>query len=102
MDSTDFLILYAPKGDIGETVFSFAFAPRVDLSSAPGASSRFANSTLRLNYVLNGLGVIKFNHGQKQTVIILMDKDTAFTWSAPVLAGSGPFGSHFGVGTNAT
>jgi hypothetical protein len=102
MDSTDYIILYAPAGETGETAFSFTTVPDVDLSNAPGVAWSFSDAMLTLNYPLNGLGVVKIKSGLKQTTVVLMDKATAFTWSAPVLVGTGQFGNYYGVGTNSS
>ncbi|KAJ6619548.1 glycoside hydrolase family 35 protein [Mycena sp. CBHHK59/15] len=100
IDATDYLVLYAPAGQTGETSFLFDSAPNVTL--APGVTSIFSNGTFVLSYTLNGSTFIPMKSGDTSIVVVLLDKQTANQWHAPIIAGSGEFGNFFSVGSNET
>ncbi|KII85955.1 glycoside hydrolase family 35 protein [Plicaturopsis crispa FD-325 SS-3] len=102
IDDTDFLILYAPAGQTGETAIQFASQPTVDLSSASGASATFDNDTLLLNYPLSGSQFISITLANSSYVLLLLDKTTASQWSAPIISGDGDYGDFFSIGSNRT
>ncbi|KAF7365411.1 Beta-galactosidase [Mycena venus] len=102
IDNTDYIILYAPAGQTGETSFLFNSAPTVDLAAANGVSSSFSNGTLVLSYTLNGSSFVTITLGTTSIVAIILDKPTANQWHAPIIAGPGTFGNFFSIGTNQT
>ncbi|THV02543.1 glycoside hydrolase family 35 protein [Dendrothele bispora CBS 962.96] len=102
IDDTDYVILYAPAGQTGETVFLSDEEPTVDLSDAPNASSTFSNGALMLNYTLEESHFVSIQINGKPITVILMDKAVANEWHAPVISAEGTFGNYFSVGTNET
>ncbi|KAJ7288517.1 glycoside hydrolase family 35 protein [Mycena rebaudengoi] len=96
IDATDYIVLP------GETSFIFASAPVVNLGGASGVSSSFTNGTLVLGYTLNGSAFVTIRSGTKVIVVVLLDKQTANTWHAPIIAAPGNFGNFFSIGTNQT
>ncbi|KAJ7714217.1 glycoside hydrolase family 35 protein [Mycena metata] len=102
IDKTDYIILYAPSGQTGETSFVFSSAPNVDLAGVSGVSSTFSNGTLVLNYSVNGSAFVPITLGTTSIVAVILDKPTANQWHAPVIAGSGTFGNFFSIGSNQT
>ncbi|KAF9472855.1 glycoside hydrolase family 35 protein [Pholiota conissans] len=100
IDVDDYIILYAPSGQVGETAFELA-NPAVDLSSFPSVSSRFNNGLLTLNYNLGGIQIIPIQNGNTKLFVMIMDKATANKWHAPVINNpSSSFGNFFSVGSN--
>ncbi|KAJ7714180.1 glycoside hydrolase family 35 protein [Mycena metata] len=102
IDKTDYIILYAPSGQTGETSFVFSSAPNVNLAGVSGVSSTFSNGTLVLNYSVNGSAFVPITLGTTSIVAVILDKPTANQWHAPVIAGSGTFGNFFSIGSNQT
>jgi len=102
IDDTDFIILYAPANQTGETVFLTESEPTVNLTDAPDVSSSFSNGSLTLNYTLEGSHFIPIQVDGNSIVVVLMDKDVANDWHAPVIGAEGAFGNYFSVGTNET
>ena len=99
---TDYIILYALPGQMGETVFLFDSEPTVDLSNAPNINSTFSNGTLILQYPLNGSQFVTIEDDNSTLVAIIMDKTVANQWHAPVLPSGGSFSNYFSVGSNET
>ncbi|KAJ7175440.1 glycoside hydrolase family 35 protein [Mycena filopes] len=102
IDNKDYIILYAPSGQTGETSFVFSSAPKVSLAGISGVTSTFANGTLVLNYAVNGSAFVPITFGKTSVVAVIMDKPTANQWHAPIIVGSGTFGNFFSVGSNQT
>ncbi|KAJ7134399.1 glycoside hydrolase family 35 protein [Mycena epipterygia] len=102
IDNTDYIIFYAPAGQTGETAFLFDSAPTVDLNGLSDVSSNFSNGTLVLSYTLNGSAFVPITFKGTSIVAILLDKQTANQWHAPIIPGRGEFGNFFSVGTNET
>ncbi|KAF7299197.1 Beta-galactosidase [Mycena indigotica] len=103
IDGIDYVILYAPTGQSGETAFRLPSAPTVIPSiPAAGIASSFVNGTLTLNYVLNGSSFVSITEGQTKIVAIILDKASANRWHAPIIATPGAFGNYFSIGTNET
>ncbi|KAK7462971.1 hypothetical protein VKT23_007552 [Stygiomarasmius scandens] len=100
IDDTDYIILYAPAGQTGETVFLADAEPTLDLSDASDVTSSFADGALTLSYTLGGSHFIPMQIDGNSVVIALMDKATANQWHAPVISGEGSFGDYFSIGTN--
>ncbi|KAG6910916.1 hypothetical protein DXG01_006599 [Tephrocybe rancida] len=99
IDATDYIILYGPVGQTGETAFLFGNGPTV--SGPPTVLSNFANGILTLSYsLMRGSQFITIKNGAKTIVVTVLDKSTANTWHAPVIAGEGNFGEFFSIGTN--
>ncbi|KAG6854992.1 hypothetical protein C0991_009815, partial [Blastosporella zonata] len=97
--TTDYIVFYGLVGQTGETAFSFGSAPTV--SAPPTVLSSFDNDILTISYsLLSGSQFITIKDGQKTVVVIVLDKATANTWHAPVIAGKGNFGEFFSIGTN--
>ncbi|KAF8892186.1 glycosyl hydrolases family 35-domain-containing protein [Infundibulicybe gibba] len=84
----DYIILYAPSGQTGETAIRFASTPVVTTTNAPNLSQKF------------WITIVPITSGGVSIVLILMDKATANKWNAPIISGSGNFGQFFSVGTN--
>ncbi|KAH7924781.1 glycoside hydrolase family 35 protein [Leucogyrophana mollusca] len=105
IDETDYIILYALAGQTGETAIQFADRPTVDLTSAPNANvqSSYVNGTLTLNYELNAsAGSPAAVRLGTNLVLLIMDRDSAAQWHAPVINGGGTFEAYFSIGTNST
>jgi len=100
IDDTDYIILYAPAGQTGETVFLADAEPTLDLSDASDLTSSFADGALTLSYTLGGSHFIPMQIDGNSVVVALMDKATANQWHAPVISGHGSFGNYFSIGTN--
>lgn len=101
--TTDYVVLYAPLGQTGETALLLSSTPTVDLTDAANATANFTNGILTLNYAApNGSHFISVKSGSQTFVVVLMNKSTAYQWHAPIIPGSGTFGGYFGVGTNAS
>lgn len=99
--TVDYIILYAPSGQTGETMIKFSVAPTFDLKNSPNVSVAFpSTTTVVMNYSLSGSQFIPITAGDTSVVVILMDKPTANKWHAPIIAGSGTFDQFFSVGTN--
>ncbi|KAF8202416.1 glycoside hydrolase family 35 protein [Pholiota molesta] len=100
IDANDYIIIYAPSGQMGETAFELA-SPTIDLSSFPNISSQFKNGLLTLNYNVSGIQIIPIQNGNNTLFTMIMDKATANTWHAPIINNlSSSFGNFFSVGTN--
>lgn len=103
INGTDFVIIYAGITELGETAFKFASQPSVSVaSSAQNVTSTFTNGTLTLNYELQGSQYVNINGNGTNINVVLLDKNTATTWHAPVIPGTGAFGQFFSVGSNET
>ncbi|KAJ4474972.1 glycoside hydrolase family 35 protein [Lentinula aciculospora] len=102
IDTTDYIIMYAPPTQTGETVLLFASEPTVDTSNAPNVNSTYSNGTLILQYLLDGIQFVTIEHDNSMLVSIIMDKTVANQWHAPVLPGNGAFGNYFSIGSNET
>ncbi|KAJ3902306.1 glycoside hydrolase family 35 protein [Lentinula edodes] len=102
VDEIDYIILYAPPTQSGETVFVFDSEPTVDVNNASNVNSTFSNGTLTLQYLLDGSQFVTIKHGNLTLVAIIVDTTIANQWHAPVLPGNGEFGNHFSVGSNET
>ncbi|SFF32085.1 Beta-galactosidase, domain 3 [Actinacidiphila alni] len=94
IDGTDTAVLYAPKGDDGETVLRYASRPTVQVRSGSAkATWDAARGDLRLNYVHGGLTEVRISGGGRPPAdLLLADTDTAKrfwredTSAGPVLA----------------
>ncbi|KAJ7164663.1 glycoside hydrolase family 35 protein [Mycena crocata] len=102
IDNTDYIIFYAPSGQTGETSFLFDSPPNVNTTGLSDVSSSFSNGTLVLSYTLNGSAFVPITLGETRIVAMILDKQTANQWHAPIIAGPGQFGNFFSVGTNET
>ncbi|KAF5351319.1 hypothetical protein D9758_008015 [Tetrapyrgos nigripes] len=102
IDNTDYIILYAPQGQTGETGFLSASRPTVDTSDAPAVSSSFSGGVLTLNYGLDGTHFVRLNFSGRSVVVVLLTKAIANNWHAPLISGNGDFGNFFSIGTNET
>ena len=96
----DYLVLYSPEGQAGETVLTFSSAPTV--SADPNVTSKFADGLLTLHYTLTGIQLVTIVASGNRINLLIMDKLTAYTWHAPLIAESGTFGNFYSVGTNTT
>ena len=97
----DYIVLYAQPGESGETVLKFDSEPTVDVSEAPTTTSSYTDGLLALNYALDGdqyIGV----QGNSSITIVILDKDSAYKWHAPILPGEGDFPNYFSIGSNAS
>ena len=102
MDNQDFVILYAPSGQTGETVLQFSSAPRVSVSNGSSVSYTIADNTITLNYALGSVEYVSVDLSGSTVILALMAKETASQWHAPVIPGEGTFGNYFSIGTNET
>jgi hypothetical protein len=64
--------------------------------------SNYTDGLLTLNYVLDGVTYVPITYADVSLVLVLLDRDTASLWSAPIISGSGIWSNYFGVGTNMT
>ncbi|KAK0202519.1 glycoside hydrolase family 35 protein [Desarmillaria ectypa] len=100
---TDYLILYAPEGQTGETAFLLSTELKTsNLQDAPRATATLSDGRLTLQYTLKGSQFIPIQLQSTSFVVILLDKATAYQWHAPIIEGSGTFGNFFSIGTNDT
>ncbi|KAF7346101.1 Beta-galactosidase [Mycena sanguinolenta] len=53
-------------------------------------------------YTLSGSSFVPITLGSANIVAIILDKATANQWHAPIIAGPGPFGNYFSIGSNET
>ncbi|KAF7798724.1 hypothetical protein EIP86_009949 [Pleurotus ostreatoroseus] len=102
MDNQDFVILYAPSGQTGETVLQFSSAPRVSVSNGSSVSYTIADNTITLNYALGSVEYVSVDLSGSTVILALMAKETASQWHAPMIPGEGTFGNYFSIGTNET
>ncbi len=100
IDNRDYIILYAPTGQSGETTFFLPSNFELDMSNAPAVLHSASNGTLTLNYELGVPNFVEITLGSKSVVAIIMDKSTASQWHAPDIPGQGVFGQYFSIGTN--
>ncbi|KAG8740023.1 hypothetical protein FRC12_016131 [Ceratobasidium sp. 428] len=101
IDDVDYLVLYAGKGQTGETALVLPTAPQVDLHGFTTVQSTY-NSTagiLYLNYALSGSSFVSVG---SSLMIAIMETSVALTWHAPVIAGQGVHGNFYGIGSNDT
>ncbi|KAI0788892.1 glycoside hydrolase family 35 protein [Abortiporus biennis] len=101
--TTDYIILYVLPSQQGETTFIFSGTPpTVDLSNAPNIKQITSESTITLNYVLNGTSAsfVSFSGSGNNLVVMIMDKPTASSWHAVDISSQGNFGAYFSIGTN--
>ncbi|KAJ8456901.1 hypothetical protein ONZ45_g18534 [Pleurotus djamor] len=100
---TDYIILYAGAGQTAETALLFDTRPVVNqLSSGLNTTSAFSDGILTINNEFTGSQLLSVQSGPSSIVVLFLDKPTAYTWHAPILARPGNFGSFFSVGTNET
>ncbi|KAH7914518.1 glycoside hydrolase family 35 protein [Hygrophoropsis aurantiaca] len=105
IDATDYIIFYALAGQTGETAIIFNQQPTVDLTAASNANVtwNYENDALTLNYDLTSSygtpSVVRLN---SDLVLLIMDRDSAAQWHAPVIDGNNDFGAYFSIGTNET
>jgi hypothetical protein len=105
MNDTDYIVLYAKAGQSGETSFILPEAPGQITASNPSINITSDGTALTLNYALSGLDVVDLTFSSSSSMnvkIILMDRDTAGKWHAPILANDDPFGNFFSIGSNET
>ncbi|KAJ3994765.1 glycoside hydrolase family 35 protein [Lentinula boryana] len=102
IDTTDYIILYAPPTQMGETAFLFDFQPTIDLSNGPNVNMTFSNGTLTLQYLLDGSQFVMIEGDDLKLVVIIMDKTVANQWHAPVVSGNKAFSNYFSIGSNET
>ncbi|KAI0074511.1 glycoside hydrolase family 35 protein [Panus rudis PR-1116 ss-1] len=102
IDNRDFILLYAPSGQFGETVLSLPSAPKVDLSHAPGVSSSVSSNTVTLSntFTPGSSAYASITAGKQAIEVVTLDKSTALKWHAVDIPGKGKFGGHFSVVTN--
>ncbi|KAF8578602.1 glycoside hydrolase family 35 protein [Ramaria rubella] len=102
IDDIDYLIVYAPSGQTGETVFSLSSEPTINLNGALNVLSTWTDGTLRLNFALRGSTFVDVSTSRASLRIVILDKDIANTWHAPLLGGEGAFSNYYSIGTNQT
>ncbi|KAL1710662.1 glycoside hydrolase family 35 protein [Schizophyllum commune] len=100
IDSTDYIVLYAGKGQTGQTAILFDEKPRVFTEDCSSVESSFADGVLNIDYTLDGFEAVSINNGS--LVLLLADKSTANTWSTPDIQGEGDWGKFFSIGTNSS
>ena len=82
-------------------MLKFDGEPTVGLTEAPTATSAYENGLLYVNYVLDGDQYIEVE-GKSSITIIVLDKNSAYNWHAPIVPGDGDFPNFFSVGSNAS
>ncbi|ETW78704.1 glycoside hydrolase family 35 protein [Heterobasidion irregulare TC 32-1] len=102
IDDIDYIIFYAGLGETGETTFKFSSQPQVSLNGASNVTSTYSGGILTLVYSLQGSKFVDINASGKTITVVILDKPTANTWHAPIIPGSGNYGSFFSFGTNQT
>ena len=100
ISNDDYIILYAPSGQTGETVLTFNSRPSVDTKTAPGVQSSVSGNTVTLTYTLGSPAFTRISFGFKTVVVGTMAKETALNWHAVDLPNGGSFGNYFSLGTN--
>lgn len=101
IDNDDYVILYAPSGQSGETALSFPSNSMAELKSAQGGvSAEVSQNTVTLNYDLGPPSFTTLSGGGKTVIVITMQKETALNWHAVDIPGGGNFGNYFSIGTN--
>ncbi|KAI5890378.1 glycoside hydrolase family 35 protein [Schizophyllum commune H4-8] len=100
IDSTDYIVLYAGKGQTGQTALLFNEEPDVSTEDGSSVESSFSDGVLTIDYTLDGFEAVSINNGS--LVLLLADKGIANTWSAPDIQGEGDWGKFFSVGTNSS
>lgn len=98
----DYIILYAPSGQTGETVFKLATRPLVNTNGATNVQWAWVNGLLQLNYNLQGTAFVKIVSGNTSLSVLIFTKEIANTWHAPLINGNGPFSNFYSIGTNET
>lgn len=93
-DQGQLALLYAPKGEDGETVLRYGSAPHVQVLQQPGTgtvSSTYdaATGDLRLDYTHDGIAEVRISGGGREPLTLLLaDTDTAGTfWQLESSAG---------------
>ncbi|TDL23439.1 glycoside hydrolase family 35 protein [Rickenella mellea] len=99
LDRSDFIVLYAPAGQTGETAFKLA-SSAITVTKDSGVTSTVSGNLVTLNYNLNGVQHATITAGTATIQVIMVDKATAYNWHFPVIAGTGTFANYFSVGTN--
>ena len=100
MDDVEYIVLYALKGQTGETVFILNETPLSVSSSTVNVNHTVSGSTVTLNYILDGASFVTISCGPKSVVAVILEKQVALQWHATDLTGDENFGSYFSVGTN--
>ncbi|OBZ69864.1 putative beta-galactosidase A [Grifola frondosa] len=100
IDKSDYIILYAPEGQTGESLFQFHSEHSVNLTNAPAVAAISTNDTVTLNYQLGPSKYVSVNTGGRTIVVLLLSKETAGQWHVPVIPSNSNFGEYFSVGTN--
>ncbi|KAG9123890.1 hypothetical protein FRC07_013609 [Ceratobasidium sp. 392] len=101
IDDVDYLVLYAGKGQTGETAMIVQSAPQVNFHGSATVQSTYNATTgvLYLNYALSGSSFVAVG---SNLMVAILEKPVALTWHAPVIAGQGVHGRFYGIGSNET
>lgn len=83
-------------------MFAFSSSPNVDILNGVGVAHAINNHAVTLNSQLGLPVYISMTSHSGSVVAILMDKETALQWHAPIIPGQGTFSGHFSIGTNQT
>ncbi|TCD69623.1 hypothetical protein EIP91_006848 [Steccherinum ochraceum] len=100
INNQDYIIIYAPSKQTGETVLAFSSQPSVDTTNAIGVNASATGNNVTLNYSLGDPAFTNIRAGGKTVVVVTMQKETALNWHAVDIPGSGTFGNYFSIGTN--
>ncbi|GJJ13402.1 hypothetical protein Clacol_007656 [Clathrus columnatus] len=76
IDNTDYVLLYAPQGQTGETAFVLSTRPQVSTNGA-NVSYDWTNGILKMNYLLNGTSFVDVKFQRTSLRVMLLDKQTA-------------------------
>jgi len=94
-------VLYAPSGETGETVIISNEQPTLG-SNSSAVDASFDDGLLTLSYTHQGAQFVDFDIDGQALTIIILDKDSANHWSAPMIAQDAEWGNFFSFGTNET
>ncbi|KAH8834879.1 glycoside hydrolase family 35 protein [Flagelloscypha sp. PMI_526] len=101
IDGRDYIVFYAKSGQTGETAFLSSSAAKIDTFGAETSVQLSSeNGVVTIRYAL---GVAQFLHldiGGGGISVIILDKETAYAWHAPIIPAQGTFGNYFSIGTN--
>lgn len=85
----DVAILHGRAGETGETVLRFGSRPSVQVPGGGNVAVQYGHGDLRLNYVHDGLAVVRVGDGAGSLLLLLADDAVAATfWRADTQAGT--------------
>ncbi|KAH8833226.1 glycoside hydrolase family 35 protein [Flagelloscypha sp. PMI_526] len=101
IDNRDYIVFYAKSGQTGETAFVSSSVAQLNTFGAETSVQSSARSGVStIQYKLGGTQFLDLDVGGVGISAIILDKETAYTWHAPVIPAEGNFGNFFSIGTN--